>query len=138
MRGLRGRHALPPRHGILFPRCRSVHTFGMMQPISVVLLDRCGRVLVTRLVRPRRVVLPRRGTRHVLECAAHADLRPGDLLAILCRLPSGPLPLGPEPPPSSSGLGRRPFKAEARVRIPLGARHGHWIHRIAQTEYLRL
>ena len=25
-------------------------------------------------------------------------------------------------PPSSSGLGRRPFKAEARVRIPLGAR----------------
>ena len=26
-------------------------------------------------------------------------------------------------PPSSSGLGRRPFKAEARVRIPLGARH---------------
>ena len=26
------------------------------------------------------------------------------------------------PPPSSSGPGRRPFKAEARVRIPLGAR----------------
>ena len=29
--------------------------------------------------------------------------------------------------PSSSGLGRRPFKAEARVRIPLGARH-HPLH----------
>ena len=28
-------------------------------------------------------------------------------------------------PPSSSGLGHRPFKAEARVRIPLGARHHH-------------
>ena len=28
-------------------------------------------------------------------------------------------------PPSSSGLGRRPFKAVARVRIPLGARHRH-------------
>ena len=26
------------------------------------------------------------------------------------------------PPPSSSGPGRRPFKAVARVRIPLGAR----------------
>src|SRR5439155_15454547 len=26
--------------------------------------------------------------------------------------------------PSSRGLGRRPFKAEARVRIPLGAREG--------------
>jgi hypothetical protein len=28
-------------------------------------------------------------------------------------------------PPSSSGLGRRPFKAVARVRIPLGARQPH-------------
>ena len=27
-------------------------------------------------------------------------------------------------PPSSSGLGYRPFKAAARVRIPLGAREG--------------
>ena len=27
-------------------------------------------------------------------------------------------------PPSSSGLGHRPFKAAARVRIPLGARAG--------------
>jgi hypothetical protein len=27
-------------------------------------------------------------------------------------------------PPSSSGLGHRPFKAAARVRIPLGARWG--------------
>lgn len=28
-------------------------------------------------------------------------------------------------PPSSSGLGHRPFKAAARVRIPLGARIGY-------------
>jgi hypothetical protein len=28
-------------------------------------------------------------------------------------------------PPSSSGLGRRPFKAVARVRIPLGVRKQH-------------
>ena len=28
-------------------------------------------------------------------------------------------------PPSSSGLGHRPFKAAARVRIPLGARAGY-------------
>jgi hypothetical protein len=30
--------------------------------------------------------------------------------------------LRPPEPPSSSGLGHRPFKAAARVRIPLGAR----------------
>ena len=30
-------------------------------------------------------------------------------------------------PPSSSGLGSRPFKAETRVRIPLGALHGNRI-----------
>ncbi len=41
-----------------------------------------------------------------------------DLTAILSRLP----PAGVGEPPSSSGLGHRPFKAEARVRIPLGAR----------------
>jgi hypothetical protein len=33
----------------------------------------------------------------------------------------------PTAPPSSSGLGHRPFKAAARVRIPLGARAaGRW------------
>src|SRR5579859_3393037 len=31
----------------------------------------------------------------------------------------------PSAPPSSSGLGHRPFKAAARVRIPLGARVGY-------------
>ena len=29
-------------------------------------------------------------------------------------------------PPSSSGLGHRPFKAAARVRIPLGAPSASW------------
>jgi hypothetical protein len=29
-------------------------------------------------------------------------------------------------PPSSSGLGHRPFKAAARVRIPLGAPSATW------------
>ena len=47
--------------------------------------------------------------------------------AILWRLPlSGREQLGK--PPSSSGLGHRPFKAAARVRIPLGARSTNFIH----------
>jgi hypothetical protein len=48
---------------------------------------------------------------------------------MLCRLPAGPggsnttenRKILVAKPPSSSGLGRRPFKAVARVRIPLGA-----------------
>ena len=54
---------------------------------------------------------------------------------MLCKPPAGPdecirptrsraCAMMAEPPSSSSGLGRRPFKAVARVRIPLGARCG--------------
>jgi len=39
MRGLRDRGFLPPDHAMLFPRCRSVHTFGMRFPITVAFLD---------------------------------------------------------------------------------------------------
>jgi hypothetical protein len=46
------------------------------------------------------------------------------------RPDGGPMPsaaVKPTAPPSSSGLGHRPFKAAARVRIPLGARAaGRW------------
>jgi hypothetical protein len=52
---------------------------------------------------------------------------PGPGPAILWRLPLfGREQLGK--PPSSSGLGHRPFKAAARVRIPLGARSTNFIH----------
>ena len=63
------------------------------------------------------------------------------IIAAACAIRTGLAPVGPTPyawpvpdgdepraravqvlPPSSSGLGRRPFKAVARVRIPLGAR----------------
>jgi hypothetical protein len=52
-------------------------------------------------------------------------------VAILFRLRlSWPLSSWAGKPPSSSGLGHRPFKAAARVRIPLGAR--------STTEYTRV
>lgn len=57
--------ALLPREragsGLLIPRCRSVHTFGMRFPIEVVFLDRelepirtAGRVMPRRFVSDRR------------------------------------------------------------------------------------
>jgi uncharacterized protein len=43
--------------GLLIPRCRCVHTFGMRFPLDLVFLDREGRPLrEIRAVRPFRVV----------------------------------------------------------------------------------
>ena len=80
MRGLLGRSRLASDRALLLQRTRSVHTFGMRFPITVALLDRELVVRSVRPVRPGRLLLPRLGTRHVLECAPGADLRPGDRL----------------------------------------------------------
>jgi uncharacterized membrane protein (UPF0127 family) len=78
MRGLRGRDELPADRVVLFERCRSVHTFAMRCPILVAGLDRSHRVVRTWELRPRRLLLPRPGVRHIVEAAAGADVRIGD------------------------------------------------------------
>ena len=83
MRGWRGRSAVGPDDVLLLDRTRSIHTFGMRLPISVVLLDRELVVRSVRPVRPRRLLLPRPRIRHILECAEGVDLRPGDRLRIV-------------------------------------------------------
>lgn len=83
MRGLLGRRSLGPDEALLLETTRSVHTFGMGFSIRVALLD---HDLVIRRIQhvPRdRLLLPRPGVRHVLECAEGADLRPGDRLRIV-------------------------------------------------------
>jgi uncharacterized protein len=43
--------------GLLIPRCRSVHTFGMRFPLDLIFLDGEGRVIeVRRGVAPGRVI----------------------------------------------------------------------------------
>jgi uncharacterized membrane protein (UPF0127 family) len=43
--------------GLLIPRCRSVHTFGMRFPLDVIFLDAEGRVTdLRRAVPPRRFI----------------------------------------------------------------------------------
>lgn len=69
-RGLLGRGALAPHEGLLLRRCRSVHTFGMRFAIDAILLDRHDRVIAIVRMPPGRVLLPRRGVRHILEVAA--------------------------------------------------------------------
>jgi uncharacterized membrane protein (UPF0127 family) len=47
--GLLGTDArLVAGESVAFPRCRSVHTFGMSYPIDVAFLDGSGRVLLSR------------------------------------------------------------------------------------------
>ena len=82
-RGLRGRRWLPPDHGMLFQRCRSVHTVGMEFPIALALLDARFRVVGVRRLPPGRILLPRLGVRHILECPYDTDLGPGDRLVAL-------------------------------------------------------
>jgi hypothetical protein len=64
--------------GMLFLRCRSVHTFGMRFGIRVVELDRDLRVLRVGDVSKRRLVLPRPRTRHILECSTDAEISVGE------------------------------------------------------------
>lgn len=54
--GLAGLRALPPETGLLLPRTRSVHTFGMRFALDLVWLDAAGRVVrVDRTIGPGRV-----------------------------------------------------------------------------------
>jgi len=82
MRGLRGRDRMEPCHAFLIPRTRSIHTFGMRFPVSVALLDARLRVVAVLTVGRAKIVMPRRGVRHVLECGSGADLRPHDTLRL--------------------------------------------------------
>jgi hypothetical protein len=69
MRGLIGRTSRRP---MLFLRTRSVHTVGMREPIWVTLLDRRFGVVAVVALPPRRILVPRRGVRHLLESRERA------------------------------------------------------------------
>jgi uncharacterized membrane protein (UPF0127 family) len=67
LRGLAWRDRAAAGPGLLFPRCASVHTFGMRFDLDVYFLNGRGRVLaVRRQVAPRRV-LWHRGASAILE-----------------------------------------------------------------------
>jgi uncharacterized membrane protein (UPF0127 family) len=80
MRGLMGRRGLPAATGMLFHRCRSVHTVGMRFPLDVVFLDRTFRVVDVRSVSPGRWVVRCAGAAHVLELAAGSGINAGEVL----------------------------------------------------------
>jgi uncharacterized membrane protein (UPF0127 family) len=56
--------------GLLIPRCRGVHTFGMRFALDLVFLDRSGRPLLVRRRMPPRRFAWHRGAAAVLEVPA--------------------------------------------------------------------
>jgi uncharacterized membrane protein (UPF0127 family) len=58
--------------GLLIPRCRSVHTFGMRFALDVAFLDATGAVLSRREGLPRNRIARRPGAAAVLELPAQS------------------------------------------------------------------
>ena len=85
MRGLRGHPPPGPREAMLFLECRSVQTFGMKDPISVIFLDRAMSVLAVLRCPPRRVVVTRGRARHILETDVRSALQTGDRFSQAAR-----------------------------------------------------
>jgi uncharacterized protein len=70
LRGLAGLDDLPGEHGLLLPRTRSVHMFGMRFPLDLVWIDSDGAILMMQgAVAPRRHAMAR-SARSVLEVRA--------------------------------------------------------------------
>jgi uncharacterized membrane protein (UPF0127 family) len=81
LKGLLGNTPLPSGHGLLFERCRAVHTLGMRRAIDVVFLAADGAVIdVWRSLGAGRIAACARAVA-VLELAAgdagRLGLRPG-------------------------------------------------------------
>lgn len=82
MRGLLGRDERTVGPGMIFPRCRSVHTMGMRIPIDIVFLDVDNRVLAVHpRVAPCSLTAGTRAVRGILELppgrAERLRLEPG-------------------------------------------------------------
>ena len=90
LRGLLGRRALPPGHGLLLVRAASIHTCGMRFAIDAVFLDRDGRVLRIAADLPPWRLASCRGAAGVLELAAGqcaaVGLRAGDAVPLPAAL----------------------------------------------------
>jgi uncharacterized membrane protein (UPF0127 family) len=70
LRGLASLQDLPGEHGLLLPRTRSVHTFGMRFALDLIWLARDGTVVeVEEAVAPRRHAMAR-AARSVVEVRA--------------------------------------------------------------------
>ena len=87
MLGLIGRDSLRDGEGMLFERCRAIHTFFMRTPIDVLFLDEHYRIVrVIENLRPWRPLVACASASRVVELAAGSvsrlALRVGDRVRI--------------------------------------------------------
>jgi uncharacterized membrane protein (UPF0127 family) len=68
--GLLGRSSLDGWTALVLARCRSVHTFGMLFPIDVVVIGRRGEPARVVTLRPGRIMPPALRVAHIVEVAA--------------------------------------------------------------------
>lgn len=55
-------------HGLLFKKCRSIHTFFMLEKIDVVATDKNDNVLKAyKSIKPWRVLIAPKGTKNIYE-----------------------------------------------------------------------
>ena len=70
--GLLGKKSLKPDRGVWIVPANAIHTFGMLFAFDVVMIDKDFRVVsVTEMVKPFRVILPKRRAESVIELPAH-------------------------------------------------------------------
>ena len=79
---MHGSRSLPPRTGLLLPRTRSIHTFGMRFALDLLWLDDAGCIVRIDRAVVRRRVIGCRDAAAVVEAAAGSAgaLRAGDRL----------------------------------------------------------
>jgi uncharacterized membrane protein (UPF0127 family)/tetratricopeptide (TPR) repeat protein len=92
LRGLIGRPAPAPGHGLWLVPCNAVHSFGMRAPIDLLFVDRQGRVLSVQAHFMQWRAAACRAARSTIEMQAGEAAR--------LRIAAGSRLIGPLPPPS--------------------------------------
>ena len=74
--GLLGRRSLHPDSGVWIVPANAIHSIGMMMTFDAVMVDKDFKVVsVNELVRPFRILWPKRRAESVIELPAHAIFR---------------------------------------------------------------
>lgn len=85
--GLLGRRSLKPDAGVWIVPANSIHTIGMLFSFDLVMVDKDFRVVSVReMIKPFRLILPKRRAESVIELPCHTIFRSrtevGDQLVI--------------------------------------------------------
>ncbi len=74
--GLLGRRSLKPDSGVWIVPSNAIHSIGMMMTFDAVMVDKDFKVVsVNELVRPFRILWPKRRAESVIELPAHTIFR---------------------------------------------------------------